>query len=289
MKINRVFVCLDLSPYDQYCVAFAHYMAKHVPDITHLLLFHNIRYDFLGSLSEFEPAAVQSLKATIKKEIENKFLSTLKDLNIAIEVEVDDDNNTSNAILKARREEHADLMVMGKKAEAHGAGNIPRTILTTDNRSTAIALVPKFKVLQLKSILAAVDLSDTSKKVIEYSEYLSSYFKSSKTCLNIYKVPATYFPYINIKRENIAEGVKKKSEEKFKSYIASKQLDPGSWDFEILKGENISSSIVEFANKTKPDIVVVGRIGQTNMPGNVIGGVARRMLAHEMDRVMLLV
>ncbi|MEZ4948457.1 MAG: hypothetical protein R2784_03560 [Saprospiraceae bacterium] len=89
--------------------------------------------------------------------------------------------------------------------------------------------------------------------------------------MNIYEVPVTYFPYINIKRESLADRVKVKSHQKFKSYISSKKLlDPDSWNFEILKGENIAGSIVEYANKTKPDAVIVGRIGQTNLPGNIL-------------------
>ncbi|MEZ4982676.1 MAG: universal stress protein [Saprospiraceae bacterium] len=216
-------------------------------------------------------------------------MPVLKDLSCEIEVQIEDENSTTSAILNARREEHADLMIMGKKAENHGTGIIPRTILTTDDRSTALALVPKIENLSLKSILTALDLSDASERVIDCAEYLSGFFDSTKTCLNIYEVPVTYFPYINIKRESLADRVKVKSHQKFKSYISSKKLDPDSWNFEILKGENIAGSIVEYANKTKPDAVIVGRIGQTNLPGNILGGVARRMLSQDMNRVMLVV
>jgi nucleotide-binding universal stress UspA family protein len=289
-KIHSILVCLDLSNFDKAITNFTIYLENHLEADARITLFHNIRYDFLGNQIKLSTEQIQQLKQKIKSEIHDQCRPLFKNQNIDFDLIIDDDNNTIRAILKARDACDADLILMGKKRDNEGAGIVPQKLLSMDRKRTPVLLVREGKPPKIENFVAAVDLTPITARVVDATGDLAKQFGGTPTCLYVYQIPITYFPYIESSKEELTADIKENSTKKFRSFIKeNKDLQLVNWNLELRKGTNIARSIVEYLEETDSDLLVIARVGKPNLMGIRVGGVTRRLLGTPLPVPILII
>lgn len=289
-KINSILVCLDLSSFDKALTNFTIYLENHLDADARITLFHNIRYDFLGSQMKLSEGQIRTLKEKIKVEIHDQCKPLFKNKNIEFDLIIDDDNSTVKSILKARDACEADLILMGRKREDEGAGIVPQKLLSMDRKRTPVLLVREGKPPKIDNFVAAVDLTPVTAKVVDATGDLAKQFGGTPTCLYVYQIPITYFPYIESSNEELKAEIKENSTNKFRSFIKENEdLKLVNWNLELRKGTNIARSIVEYLEESDSDLLVIARVGKPNLLGIRVGGVTRRLLGTPLPVPLLII
>ncbi len=290
MKINNILICLDLSKFDSILVEYALYFLSKLPGEKQVTLFHNIRYDFLGGELGIDVQDVVTLKETIVKNIRVKHKNKFSQLETPFDIIVQDYNSTADAILTLKEELEIDLLVTGKKLPDEGAGIIPLKILSLDQHKTPILLVSSGSVLKLNKLLAPIDLSKITNQIIGVADYFQSKEPLQKIGLFIYKLPVTYFPYFESSDEKIEHRLKKKAETKINKFLSTNEhLPDDSWEISIKKGVDISKAIIKYTLQNEVDLIIIGRIGRTDLLGNQLGGTTRRVITAIRHRPILII
>lgn len=289
-KINSILVCLDLSSFDKALTNFTIYLENHLDADARITLFHNIRYDFLGSQMKLSEGQIRTLKEKIKGEIHDQCKPLFKNKNIDFDLIIDDENSTVKSILKARDACEADLILMGKKRDDEGAGIVPQKLLSMDRKRTPVLLVRQGKPPKIDNFVAAVDLTPVTAKVVDATGDLAKQFGGTPTCLYVYQIPITYFPYIESSNEELKAEIKENSTNKFRSFIKENEdLKLVNWNLELRKGTNIARSIVEYLEESDSDLLVIARVGKPNLLGIRVGGVTRRLLGIPLPVPLLII
>jgi len=279
MKIDNLIVCLDLSKFDLELVKYCIFFCGKIHDARKVYLFHNIRWELLGGEEGFSEEDINKLKEKIKEQSASRYQHLFDAVGLEFEVVVAASTSTTQTILETKNRLNAELLMMGKKDDASGAGIIPQKVLDMDKKKTPMLLVPRSTELRTGPILTPIDLSPSTAALLELANHLAKKFENKATCLHIYQMPMAYFPYIKKSNEQLRQQAKNWAEDKFESFIASLDAaDTEPLKFELKKGGNIASAIVEYADKHDIALITIRRLGKTNLLGNRLGGVARRLL-----------
>ena len=279
MKWNRMLVCVDLSENDPSVVDYAALLALQFDAMQEVVLLHNIRFDFAGVSTTFSSDDIERLVRKIKKRLIDQYREKFETHAIGFEVVVTDNNSTAKAILVEAEQRDSDVVLMGKKASNQGLGIIPQKVLATDQRQVPLLLVPSGAAYSLKEVVAGVDLSNATRKIVQTMRMFQEETLSGVTFFHVYKVPINYFPYLETSREELHETLKRRAAkrmEQFQAELNDKNAD--NLPMVIRHSTNVSPAVLNFVEEQKADLLVIGRLGKTSLFGNNIGGVARTLL-----------
>lgn len=289
--MNNILLGLDLSEMDHSLVQAA--ISLHSQGLVKgkAILYHNIRYDFLGGSTQFSDGEIALLKKKIAKAIETRFAPDCRDAGLEFTILVHDKNSTTEALIAAAKAEQVGLFILGKKYELEGSGIIPQKLLTNDTKDIPVLLVPQDKgSFQLRRLMVAIDFSQSSAKLIKFADSIAQEAKSQLIGINVYQIPLSYFPYIDRPIDSLRENIKANSEKKIKEQLEALGLNsPGSWNIHVEQGSNIASTILQVTESYEPDLLMTGRLGKTRLPGNRMGGVTRRLTSMKLSCPVLIV
>lgn len=290
MKLDNILICLDLSPIDEVLVEKCLLFHRQSAAIKQVILFHNIRYDFLEGNIQLAEKDLEKLIEKIIEIISQKYGGLFDAVGVSYTVKVLDENNTEKSILQILKSEHIDLMVMGNKAPKDGAGIIPQKVLAIDKKRTPLLLIPENNNLTFNHFLGGIDLLGTSKQTIEITHTLSELANGVSTCLYVYKIPNAYFPYIEFSNQQIQAQIEKKAKIKFQTFIHTIPdiLQADSLSFVAVKGHNVTDTIRDYAHAHQVDVIIVQRINKANKFGNPVGAVTRGLLSGKNEVSMLI-
>ncbi|MEZ4987555.1 MAG: universal stress protein [Saprospiraceae bacterium] len=286
---KRIMICLDLSAIDDAVVAFGVKLLSSLPKPEAVCLVHNVRYDFKKLEQTFTQKQVLELKDRIRKHLHKTYQTAFKPLDIAVEISVSDDNSTTQAIMNAANAQSTDVILMGKKIPEEGAGIVPQKLLTADLKKTPIFLVPSSFSFRFERLVGGVDASATFMPVSRTSKQLSHCFGANKQLVHVYKEPVLYFPYFDgFNQEKIDNNIKEKVRAEFRD-LAFNQTDLATSELaavHLVKGSHTGHALIAYCHKTEADLLVIARIGKTNLVGSTMGGVTRTMLSKATEFVV---
>jgi nucleotide-binding universal stress UspA family protein len=290
MKINKILLSLDLSRVDGSLVAYTLFFLSKLDGQKHLTLFHNIRYDVLDESLGVEESDIKGLKETITENIRHRHGQVLQESGLTYDILVQDHRSTTAALIHAKDELQADLLVMGLKTPVQGAGIVPQNFLSMDREGTPLLMVPEQSPMQIRHIFSPIDLSPVTEAQVRVSEKLALKFEAEKSCLYVYKLPMLYFPYIETEEEILEKRLKKKADKKITSFLENSDWsNTEDWDIQVKKGVNVAKVIVNHIHRNPVDLVIMGRIGKTNLLGSRLGGVTKRVLSGGLKKPILLI
>lgn len=281
MNWNSIMVCLDLSENDETLVNYAANLASKLDSIQEVILLHNIRFDFEEVATTFTKEDVERLRRKIAKRFTD--LHKPKFEASVVHVVVTDSISTTEAIATETDLRGSDLILMGKKKNNEGMGIIPQKVLTTAKKKIPLLLVPSKAFFNLKQVVAAVDLSEATKKIVQVVKMLEAEASSEVTYFHTYKVPVHYFPYLETPTNQLDETLKQRAVKKMQQFQAELKIPDSDFRMVVRKGGNVSDTVIAFMAQHQAGLLVVGRLGRTNLFGNRIGGVTRTLLGTEMD------
>lgn len=290
MKINKILLSLDLSRVDGSLVAYTLFFLSKMEGEKHLTLFHNIRYDVLDESLGVEQSDIGDLRETIQNNIRKRHGRALQESGLTYDITVSDHRSTTEALIRTKDELETDLLVMGLKTPVQGAGIVPQNFLSMDREGTTLLMVPEQSPQQIKQIFSPIDLSPVTDDLLRVSEQLARRFDAGKSCLYVYKLPMLYFPYIETEEEVLEKRLKKKADRKISTFLENRDWgDVEEWDIQVKKGVNVSKVIVNHIHRNPVDLVIMGRIGRTNLLGSRLGGVTKRVLGSGLKKPILIV
>lgn len=277
MKWNSILVCLDLSDNDASIVDYAALLALQFGAIEEVVLLHNIRFDFAGVSTSFSNADIERLIHKIKRRLDDQYRSHFEAFSVDFEVVVSDKNSTTKAVLIEAEQRNSDVILMGKKGSSEGLGIIPQKVLATDQRQVPLLLVPSLATHSLKDIVAAIDLSNATRKVVQTIQMFQREVLSKITFFHVYKVPMNYFPYLETSTEKLHDNIRQRAAKRMEQFQS--ELGGDNWEMVIQQKSNVSSAVLAFTEDQNAGLLVIGRLGKTNLLGNHIGGVTRTLLS----------
>jgi nucleotide-binding universal stress UspA family protein len=133
------------------------------------------------------------------------------------------------------------------------------------------------KMKRIKTVLVPVDLTSSTKSLVDYALYIA---ESHNAVINFLHVVSDYpgdamigSPY----GEDYQEKAFVDSKHKVDQLVAdSKQLCPGS-NGEVVGGDPVNR-IVEYAEKKKADLIIIGTHGAKGLEKMILGNVAEHVL-----------
>jgi len=126
---------------------------------------------------------------------------------------------------------------------------------------------------EIKHILVALDVSNTSKKGLDKAIYLAKISDAKITGLHVIVVHSTLASTVT----NYRNYLTKKAEKELSSTKKYCEKQGIQFTSKILQG-NPASKIAEFAEKQKVDLVVIGSRGLGGIKGAVLGSVANSVV-----------
>ena len=133
--------------------------------------------------------------------------------------------------------------------------------------------------LSVEKVLFATDFSESSAKALAYVKKLAHHFHSAVTAVHVVDLAITTPSpeavvgiCLTELRERGEEGIRKVRSELRRNKIIENGL--------VLTGRNAASSLIQFAEEFKPDLIVMGTKGKGNLERFVLGSTAEDVLRH---------
>ena len=289
MKPANVLICLDLSANDAGLVTYVAALARRWDALERIVLFHNIRYDFLVN-EALKTADYEKLKGAITKEIEDDYCSTFVDTGCEVEVVVREENNSAAAVLSARADYAADLLVMGRKKQTEGSGHLPFRVMNNDPNGTPLLLVPRKAKPSWQRVVAGVDFTPATRRTLRTTAMLQQLASDRLTFVHVYQLPNAYFPYLRGRDADMEQRIRASAEQKFAGFRDDIDLTgTDQAEFRLKPGENIAATLREYTAEHDTDLLVIGRRGKENLLGSRVGDVTRKLMVGGGAQVPLLI
>jgi len=282
MKIDKLLIGLDLSKYDNACIDNACYLLDHIPTIETVVLYHNIKFDFIGELDQFTTLSCSQLKEKILKHIKKSYVPLFKKHSKKVIPTVTDDNSTINAFKnQLPYNTSSTLFIFGSKSQEDGTGDVPMKTVSLKMFNSPVLFCPVPAKTPYKTLFAAIDLKTkgSDKNVIAWANNFRAYFpKLEVTGVYVNETPIAYFPYIEKEDDEIADELWHNCEAKFKKLTENHQKHVKEWNFKLLKGKGVVQNLKKAIKKEKPNILIVGRNSTFLRNTNIFGSTTRKLL-----------
>lgn len=280
-------VGVDLSETDNRLVEHAIFWANLFPECKKIILFHNIRQEFLNDTLRLSEESIKKLITNIFASIQQRFKNQLKDANLQFDIIVTFEPNSARAIINTCQQNDIHLIIMGKKRAGRGTGIIAQAVLGSDVSKLKLLLVPYGKSPQLKSLVCSAELSASERPMFEWAEKLNQLSPTNKTCLHVYRLPMAYFPYIDENNSSLELTAQKRAMEKFKNFKKQLGLVEKQWELELKQGVNIAETLSSFSKRHQTDLVLIMRSAKTGV-GAKLGGNAKKIMRTSLDTPLLI-
>jgi nucleotide-binding universal stress UspA family protein len=283
-KIKQAVVTLDLSAVDENVLSYLSFLNKEIPmDALYFLhvikkasFFRNLFFRDKDALKEQLQLDESMLEQFIKK-VEAKFEAN-DGINLEYGVK---EGNPLQTIINEAKEQHADLVVVGKKALTDSSGVLGRNIA---RRSPASVLVVPYVVKpQLKRIIVPVDFSENSGRALQRAFELNQVLdKPAKiVCTHIYEMPDLSVYKINKTHEQLKAIIEQDMHEAFDRFLDRYAPDLGDTVEKIVvERSNISTAghLNDAMNDWDADLVILGAKGHSPVETLLLGSVTEKFI-----------
>lgn len=295
-KLNKILVGIDFSSFSEAALC----QGVRITDWnqSELSLLHVIDTHVLGDLDE----AINISKKTLEEElisngnerIETLLVNLPKDLpKLLTQPKIRIMTGTPvHAILRSAKDMPADLLVLGSNGsygEGPGVGSLAAQCVRYSGKK--VMLVRKTHKGVYKRITACVDFSDTSRIVVEQAIALAQQDRANLTFLHVFVPPWKILHYRaetptspDYKKQFLdgEEGHFAQFLKPFKSELANI-----SWDQKVEENLKPGEGIIDYLNKSKTDIAVVGTRGRTVLGLFHLGTTAERIIQNSSCSVLM--
>lgn len=280
-------VCIDLSETDDRLVAYAIFWGALFPECQRIILFHNIRAEFLSETLPLSEKGIQKLMTNILGATRKRFSQQLKESDFELKIEVDFEPNSAKAILNASDKHGIGLLIMGKKRPGRGTGIIAQSVMSIDKKALPVLLVPEGKEPKLHSLVCSAELSDKERRMFDFAARLYQLRNTNNKCLHVYRLPVAYFPFIEQNDRSLEEATKKRAVERFNAFKEEVGLDAEIWNLALVQGVNISDAIGNYCKTNGTDLVLIMRSAKAT-PIYKVGSNTKKIMRTSLDAPLLI-
>jgi nucleotide-binding universal stress UspA family protein len=288
-KREKILVLMDTSEADKTLLKFITMMAN-ASQTKEVHFFNSIRTmnipeDVLKDFPDIKKKTIEERKQQIT-DLVNATLP--EDILSMVQVHIQE-GSPSRGILNFVEEHNIDLVIMGRHKDFVGGGILSNRLAR--RAACSLFIVPENSEPAVGHILVPCDYSPHSKIAMEEAILIARKYNVPKvTCQNVYTVPGGYH-YSGKTYEEFAEVMEKNAAKQFKKFMAD--IDHEGVNIEPVytldENDDPVEDIVNFANKTKPDALIIGVKGRTATTALFIGSKAEQLIQLNSQIPMLVV
>ncbi len=282
--LKNIIVGVDFSSFSRCALKQAVRIAHWNEAKLHVL--HVVDTSVVNRLQEFWTAKRALLESKITYDkLCNSAIAQLEDLvgkpksaNVHIDI-------TTGApfvqLLRCVRDTSADLLVMGSNGSSDpskGAGTLATKCVR--KAATKVLLVRGYHVDRFKHVVACVDFSESSHRVIEQAIRVAQQDGASLRLLHVFSPPwkgASYVPQPSTAdQQHHASSLSERMQNALEPFEA--ELQALQVETHVIENVRESDGIVQFIGDSATDLVVLGTRGRTGMRAILLGTVAERLV-----------
>lgn len=283
-KLESIVVGVDFTPCSATALRQAHRIAEwnrarlHPVHIIDTLVVQDLQ----DALTPYQRDIRQSLESDARREWE-RFAGPLgfRD-DTALEVLID---NRVHGLLEFIRARRADLLVLGcfgMQAPNVGMGTLATAAVR--RAPTKVLLVRDNQPGPFRTVIACVDFSPTSARVLEAAGRLAAQDGAALHVLHVYAPPWEQLRYLSpaLASDAAMADVHRAALEKRLREFCAPALPDSSYlkpRFALHTSASHGAGVVEYARHTAADLVVMGTRGRANLRDFFMGSTAERVLA----------
>ncbi|MCC6677215.1 MAG: universal stress protein [Phycisphaerales bacterium] len=283
-KLESIVVGIDFTPSSAVALRQARRMAEwnrarlHPVHIIDTLVVQDLQ----EVLTPYQRDIREALEADARAEWK-KFAQPL-DLGPGLPIDIRIDNRV-HGILDAVRRHRADLLILGAfgmQAPNLGMGTLATAAVR--RAPTKVLLVRDNQPGPFRTIVACVDFSPTSLRVLEAAGRIAVQDGAALHILHVYSPPWEQLHYRSPTLEadpGIASGYRGALERRLREFSIPALPDPAYLKPSFILHDHPSHGpgVVEYARHTAADLVVMGTRGRANLRDFFMGSTAERVLA----------
>lgn len=283
-KIKQAVVTLDLSAIDENVLTYLSFLQEEVQiDSLYFLhvikkagFFRNLFFSDKDAIKEqlkLDESMVEQFIAKVKKQLNSK-----EGINLEYDVK---EGNPLQTIINEAKEQHADLVVIGKKALTDSSGVLGRNV--TRRSPASVLVIPYVVKPKLKRIVVPVDFSENSGRALQRAFELNNALeKPAKiVCAHIYEMPDLSVYKINKTHEQLKTIIEQDMDEAFDRFL--ERYAPNLNDLVekvIVERTHIStaSHLNDSLSDWNADLVVLGAKGHSPVETLLLGSVTEKFI-----------
>ncbi|WP_339812690.1 universal stress protein [uncultured Imperialibacter sp.] len=275
--LQRILVCLDLSPIDQTLMEYTAHLSKALPNAKVYFIHVSKKLEIPEEIKKMFPnitgPADEALEKGINDEASKYFVNKC---DTPYEAVVKDGNETEQ-ILKWSQVKEIDLIVMGLKKSLKGSGTNAAKITAICHAS--VLFVPENASFKLEKVMVPVDFSKNSAMAVDVAMALKKLGNVEVLLQNVYKVPVGYH-YTGKEYVDFAIIMKHNAEKQMKTFLNACQIneDDVIQVFNLDEDDKPADVIFTEAKVQAADMIILGSKGRTMVAALLMGSVAVELL-----------
>lgn len=286
--LNRIVAAVDNSKIADEVLKRALLLAK--DENSAVTVIHTIDVPWFDRPDFFGGEEIKEIDETqIKKKIEDKIKKLNKDTNIKYSIFVSR-GDASDKIIHIAKQENAQIIILG----AHSKDDITtKKFGSTAQKVTQESHIPVLVVKNLakedyKKVLVPTDLSDFSKKSIQFAKNIFS--EDDIKLVYLYYQPVKIdMDFYNLSYED------KEMLNKNILFLAKQDLDKFKIDIDIKNAELIESSttiendLINYMQENNNDLIIMGSHGTKNIQSFLFGSTASFLMKESPSDILVYV
>lgn len=274
-KTKNILVALDFSSLDEKLIQYVSVLSDEMSTdkifFVHNIKKHEISEVFAERLKQVNLEEIIGEK--IKEKVEQAYTGKAEH-----EILISEDSSTEGIISYIANKYQIGLTICGNKNNKKGIGTVSGKLLRI--LKCDILTVPEEARLPIDNLIVATDFSRNSHKAVVLANKLALSKGADLSCLNIYKVPQAYFPYLNLK--DAREKLEQHTEKQFDKL--QKKLELQNIQRLMLKAgdASIGERIREVAEKQNCDILFLADKGHSGIVSLLVGSVTEEVFTHDL-------
>lgn len=283
-KFKRILVPVDFSEGSVDAFNLAVYFTKERDSkiiLTHIISEPQIT-DPVYSSEYFTPSIIADLKDELEEKIKSEYIGNRKnDIGIVIRR-----GYPPSEIVSLINENDADLVIMG----THGRKGLTHMLLgSVTEKIIRVSKIPVITLklghvaspesYRIKKILVPYDFSELSEKSFHLAGEIAPFYEAEIDLVYVNQ-PITYYPYYlseNYSEENVLERLDEEIKEKLDALAGKVENKNIKINTFIRRGDPYEK-IIELADESSANLIVMGTHGRSGLAHVVIGSVAERVI-----------